>query len=69
MIKESKFQHEVIVELEKRFPGSIVMKNDACYKQGIPDITIFYKDKWATLETKRSEDSPHQPNQDWYVEK
>lgn len=66
---ESKFQHTLIQELETRFPGCIVMKNDSSYIQGIPDITVLYKNKWATLECKKSEKSTHQPNQDFYVEK
>lgn len=66
---ESKFQHTLIQELENRFPGCIVMKNDSGYIQGIPDLTVLYKNKWATLECKKSEKSTHQPNQDFYVDK
>lgn len=65
---ESKFQKELINELEMIFPGCLIMKQDENYRQGIPDLVIFYKDKWAMLECKRSEDSPHRPNQDYYVE-
>lgn len=70
MKNENKFQAELIKELNTLFPypDGLVMKNDANYRQGIPDITIYYKDKWATLECKKSEDAPHQPNQDTYVE-
>ena len=49
------------------FPGAIVLKNDPNYIQGIPDLTVFYQDKWATLEVKKSENASHQPNQDYYV--
>lgn len=69
LMLESKFQHTLIQELENRFPGCIVMKNDSGYIQGIPDLTILYKNKWATLECKKSEKSTHQPNQDFYVDK
>lgn len=68
MKKESKFQHELVVDIYDRFPGAIVLKNDANYKQGIPDLLILYNDKWASLEVKRSATEPHQPNQDYYVE-
>jgi len=47
----------------------MVLKNDANYIQGIPDLMILHNDKWAALECKRSEDASHQPNQDLYVEK
>lgn len=50
------------------FPGCIVLKNDPNYIQGIPDLTIFYGNKWATLEVKKDFGSSHQVNQDYYVE-
>ena len=66
-MKESQFQSELIKELKTEFPGCIVLKNDANYIQGIPDILVLYRDKWAALECKREENSSHQPNQDYYV--
>ena len=68
MKKESKFQHDVIKEIEERFPGSIVMKTDPSYIQGIPDLLVLYGSKWASLEVKRSANETHRPNQDYYVE-
>lgn len=68
MSKESVFQNKLIEKLKKELPGCIVMKNDSGYIQGIPDLTVVYKDKWATLECKRSKNESHQPNQDYYVE-
>ena len=66
--KESDFQKKLKDELKERFPGCYVMKNDPTGIQGIPDLTILYKNKWATLEVKRSRTEVHQPNQDYYVE-
>ena len=66
---ESKFQRELIRDLERRFPGCIIMKNDANYIQGIPDLLILFNDKWAALECKRSSNAHHQPNQDYYISK
>lgn len=68
-MKESKFQKDLKDELKARFPGCIVTKNDSSCIQGIPDLLVLYKDKWATLEVKRSANAPHQPNQDYYVER
>lgn len=68
MKKESQFQHNLIKTIKDRFPGSIVMKNDPTYIQGIPDLTVLYKNKWATLECKKTQKAKHQPNQDYYVE-
>lgn len=69
MAKESKFQKGLIDDLKKRFPGCMVLKNDANYIQGIPDLMVLYKDHWAALECKKEENANHQPNQDYYVER
>lgn len=69
MKKESKFQKELIDKIEAKFPGCIIMKNDSSYIQGIPDLTILHKNKWAMLECKKHGKASHQPNQDYYVQK
>lgn len=66
-MKESEFQRRLIERLKEMFPGCIIQKNDERYIQGFPDLTIYYKDKWATLECKKSENASHRPNQDYYV--
>lgn len=67
---ESRFQAKLKKKLAELFPGCIVMKNDPNDIQGIPDLTVLYKDKWATLECKRSEKAKNrQANQDYYVGK
>ena len=66
---ESKFQANLIKDLKKEFPGCIVLKNDSSYIQGIPDLTVFYQDKWAMIEVKKDANASHQPNQDYYVDK
>lgn len=45
------------------------MKNDPTLQQGIPDLTILYKDMWAILEVKRSEREGPEPNQEWFIDK
>ena len=64
---ESSFQSKLIKDLKKMFPGCVVIKNDPSYIQGFPDLTIFYKDKWAVLECKKSANAKKQPNQEYYV--
>lgn len=64
---ERNFQSKLIKELKERFPGCMVLKNDPNYIQGIPDLSIFYKDKWATLECKKSYKEKTRPNQEHYV--
>lgn len=66
---ESEFQADVIKDLHSRFPGCIVLKNDPTYIQGIPDLSIFFKTKWAMLECKISESAPYRPNQKTYLDK
>lgn len=65
---ESSFQSKLIKDLKKRLPGCVVIKNDASYIQGFPDLTVFYKDKWAVLECKKSAKAKKQPNQEYYVD-
>lgn len=68
MKKESDFQKNLKKELKNIFPGCIVTKLDSGDIQGIPDLLVLYKNKWATLENKRHAKASHQPNQDYYVE-
>ena len=69
MPKESYFQSKLIKELKERFPESIVLKTDPKYKQGMPDLLILYKDRWASLEVKKDSKATHRPNQEYYIEK
>lgn len=64
---ESDFQAKLIRELKDMFPGCIVMKNDPSYIQGIPDLLILYRDKWASLECKKNASAKRRPNQEYYV--
>jgi hypothetical protein len=66
---ENKFQAKLIREIKDIFPDCIVMKNDAGYIQGIPDLLVLNKDKWASLEVKKSANAKRQPNQEYYVNK
>lgn len=69
MRNENKFQSDLIKELKTRFPGCIVTKLDSAHIQGIPDLLVLYKNKWVTLECKKSATAPHRPNQEYYVDK
>ena len=64
---ERNFQANLIKELKEKYPDDIITKWDPY--QGIPDLLILHEDTWASLECKRSENAPHQPNQDYYVDK
>ena len=66
---ENEVQRNVIKEIKARLPEALIMKNDPNYIQGIPDLTILYKNKWATLEVKASPTSSKRPNQRYYVDR
>lgn len=63
---ESGFQDKFRDELKILFPGCMIFKMDQI--QGIPDLLVLYKNKWASLEMKKSSTAKHQPNQDYYVD-
>lgn len=67
-MRENKFQARLIKEIKELFPGCIVLKNDPNYIQGIPDLLILFKDKWRSLECKRSLKAKKQSNQKYYVD-
>ena len=68
-IRENQFQAKLIRDLKTIFPGCVVLKNDANYLQGFPDLLILHNDKWAALECKREKEAHKQPNQEYYVNK
>lgn len=65
---ESEYQAHLIKQIKRLLPGAMVLKNDPNYVQGIPDLTVLYKDKWALLEVKPSAEAKERPNQRWYIE-
>ena len=67
-MNERGYQRKLIGKLRERFPGCVILKNDASYMPGVPDILILFKDMWAMLEVKIKDKSPRQPNQPYFVE-
>lgn len=49
------------------FPGCIILKNDPSFLQGIPDLLILWKNKWAALECKDSQGALRTASQMHYV--
>ncbi len=66
-MNEGQYKTKIIKKLETLFPGCLILKNDASYRQGIPDLSVLYNDRWAMLEVKVSEKASTQPNQEHYV--
>lgn len=66
---ESVYQARLIKKLGLMFPGSLVLKNDSGYRQGIPDLSVFYRNRYAFLEVKPNASAGYEPNQLLYLEK
>lgn len=67
MMRENQFQSNLKKEIYKMFPGCFIFRPDPTEVQGICDLLIIYKDKWAALECKRSNNAHLQNNQTYYV--
>lgn len=65
---ENKFKTNLAAELRNLFPGCMVLHLDPNETQGIPDMIVLYRNKWAALEGKKYANARHQPNQDYYVD-
>lgn len=68
-VLEREFQSKLIKELKLMFKGCLILKNDPDYIQGIPDLLILHRDKWAALEVKKSNKASQRPNQKYYIDK
>ena len=66
---ESAYQAKLIKILENLFPSCVIMKNDAGYRQGFPDLLILFNDRWACLEVKNDEAASLQPNQEHWIDR
>lgn len=66
-MREDQYQAKLIKKLERIFPGCEILKNDPQRRQGILDLTLFWKKHWAALEVKASASAPQRPNQDYFV--
>jgi hypothetical protein len=67
IVLEGRYKTRLIKKLENMFPGCMILKNDASYQQGVPDLIILWREHWAMLEVKRSKNADHQPNQDYFI--
>lgn len=64
---ERDYQPKLKKKLESLFPGCLILKNDSSYLPGIPDLVIFFNDRWAMLEVKAHAGATVQPRQEYYV--
>lgn len=67
--RENEFQASLIQLIKRNILNCTVLKNDASYIQGFPDLTILLPNgRWAVLECKDSYDAPYRPNQEYYLD-
>lgn len=66
---ERDFQAALIWELKELFHDCIVLKNDANYLQGFPDLLLLVGPYWFALEVKASARASIRPNQEYYVDR
>lgn len=65
---ESAYKTNLIQKLYTLYPSAMIMHLDPTEFQGIPDLIILYKNKWATLEGKKSDNESFRPNQEYYID-
>ena len=65
---ESNFKTNLIQKLYTLYPSAIIVHMDPNEIQGIPDLLILYKNKWASLEGKKSSEEQFRPNQEYYID-
>ena|SRR5690606_13057970 len=65
---EGRFAEEFCGDLERLFPGCVILKNDEQLLQGVPDRLLLWGPHWAMLEFKAHEKASVRPNQQYYIE-
>lgn len=66
---ESQFRTNFINKIKKLSPDIFIEFADANRVNGIPDVIIFYKNKHARIETKRSKNASKRLHQEYYINK
>ncbi len=64
---ERRLQAEIIKFLQAK--GAYVLKNDATYRQGVPDLSFWHPDLNGFIEVKAHADSAYQPLQKPIIKK
>lgn len=66
-MNESKLQSEIVRYLKSK--GAIVLKNDANYRTGIPDLSFWHSELCGMIEVKALPSSPYRPLQQITIHK
>lgn len=68
MSTERDFRKKFKGRLLKIFPDAIITHLDPNDIQGIPDICMFWRDRYFMFETKRFTKASKRPNQQYYID-
>lgn len=67
-MNEAQYHNRLINKIRDLLPGCIILRNDPRFMQGVPDIIILFRDKWAMLEIKIADKAGVRPNQQYYID-
>ena len=67
-MSEATFRTKWLNKFKKLSPDIFIEFADPKRKNGIPDVIIFYKKKYARLETKRSKNASKRLHQQYYID-
>lgn len=67
VMNESQFRTNFIKKLKKISPEIFVEFADPGRVNGIPDLIIFFKNKHARIETKKSKNASKRQHQEYYI--
>jgi hypothetical protein len=62
------YKAKLVKELERRFPGCVLLAKSPNDIQGFPDLLMLYQQNWVVLEVKAAANSDRQPNQEYWVD-
>lgn len=66
-MSEGTYKRDLAKRIKNLFKDCVILKNDASYMPGVPDMLILFHDKWAMLEVKNSSRAAHEPNQPYWI--
>jgi hypothetical protein len=67
-MSEATFRTKFLKDVKDLSPDIIIEFADPQRRNGIPDVIIFYKKKFARIETKRSKNASKRLHQQYYID-
>lgn len=67
-MSEATFRTKFLKDVKDLSPDIIIEFADPQRRNGIPDVIIFYKKKFARIETKKSKNASKRLHQQYYID-